>query len=959
MPLACYRASAKLTAALGRRLLTNPGFMFRRELEATVTDCYARLLKPSISTEVLSSLREVAEKQAISVFATNLGELLLAPPASRKTILGIDPGFRTGCKVVVIDSTSKLVAHSTVYPTAPRNDVEGAERELLRLIDAHDVELIAIGNGTASRETAAFCARLERARPRVRKVVVNESGASIYSAGAMAREEFPDLDLTVRGAISIARRLQDPLAELVKIDPKSIGVGQYQHDVNQAQLKKALDRVVRSSVNRVGVDVNSASATLLSYVSGIGPTLARAIVTHREAAGPFATRHDLLQVPRFGAKAFEQSAGFLRVRDGAKALDATAVHPESYYIVETISRSIATDQSSDVKRAQSVFDLGRKIPSERPCPVSHRGGRSSGFRQLDDPVHYNDRPSPMSLTPGTSVGPYAIRAQIGTGGMGVVYAAHDPRLDRQVAIKVLSPDRIRDDAAKRRFVQEAKAASALDHPNICAIHEINETDDGQLYLVMAYYDGETLERRIERGPLALDEAVDIATQAACGLAEAHAARMVHRDIKPANLLVATDGVVKILDFGLAKLIGSEGVTQTGTTVGTVAYMSPEQARGRWVDHRTDIWSLGVVLYEMLTGQRPFQGENLLAVSKAILEDQPPPLRGPSAVYQHVVSRALRKDQIGRYDSTLDLAGGLREAKQPSHAPTQVGGDESAQRCIAVMPFANMSADPEQEYFCDGMAEELINALTKLDDLRVVARTSTFQFKGQALDLREVGRKLGATTVLEGSVRKSGNRLRVTAQLISVADGYHLWSERYDRQMEDVFAIQDDVSQAIVDVLRVKLLPASAPPVADRYTEDVHAYQLYLQGRHHWHKHTEDGYARSLDCFTRAIARDPSYAQPYVGLAHLYLWTGFLGSSPASEAYPKAKESALKALQLDETIGDAHSALGFVLTQYEWDWTGLARPVGVQTSDRACPSLDRHAPSVQRVSNESRTDRRSH
>ena len=332
---------AKLTAAIGRRLLTNPGFMFRRELEATVTDCYARLLKPSISTEVLSSLREVAEKQAISVFATNLGELLLAPPASRKTILGIDPGFRTGCKVVVIDSTSKLVAHSTVYPTVPRNDGEGAERELLRLIDAHDVELIAIGNGTASRETAAFCARLERARPRVRKVVVNESGASIYSAGAMAREEFPDLDLTVRGAISIARRLQDPLAELVKIDPKSIGVGQYQHDVNQAQLKKALDRVVRSSVNRVGVDVNSASATLLSYVSGIGPTLARAIVAHREAAGPFATRHDLLQVPRFGAKAFEQSAGFLRVRDGAEALDATAVHPESYYIVETISRRLS------------------------------------------------------------------------------------------------------------------------------------------------------------------------------------------------------------------------------------------------------------------------------------------------------------------------------------------------------------------------------------------------------------------------------------------------------------------------------------------------------------------------------------------------------------------------------------------------------------------------------------------
>ena len=346
---------------------------------------------------MLSSLREVAEKQAISVFATNLGELLLAPPASRKTILGIDPGFRTGCKVVVIDSTSKLVAHSTVYPTAPRNDVEGAERELLRLIDAHDVELIAIGNGTASRETAVFCARLERARPRVRKVVVNESGASIYSAGAMAREEFPDLDLTVRGAISIARRLQDPLAELVKIDPKSIGVGQYQHDVNQAQLKKALDRVVRSSVNRVGVDVNSASATLLSYVSGIGPTLARAIVTHREAAGPFATRQDLLQVPRFGAKAFEQSAGFLRVRDGAEALDATAVHPESYYIVETISTRLGcrscdllgNDDTLKGVDPESLVDDNLGLPTIRDILAElSRPGRDP--RREYEPVRFAD-----------------------------------------------------------------------------------------------------------------------------------------------------------------------------------------------------------------------------------------------------------------------------------------------------------------------------------------------------------------------------------------------------------------------------------------------------------------------------------------------------------------------------------------------------------------------------------------
>jgi uncharacterized protein len=327
----------RLMARLSQRLLTNARFVFRQELEAAARDCYGRLLKPSLSTEVLSALREVAERDAIDVFARNLGELLLTPPAHNMTILGVDPGFRTGCKVVVIDPTGKLVAHTTVYPTAPRNDTESAERELLRLIDAHEVELIAIGNGTASRETAAFCARLEQARPRVTKVIVNESGASIYSASAVAREEFPDLDLTIRGAVSIARRLQDPLAELVKIEPKSIGVGQYQHDVNQAELKKALDRVVSSAVNRVGVDVNTASASLLSHVSGIGPKLAQAIVAHREDVGRFETRVALLKVPRFGAKAFEQSAGFLRVRDGLEPLDASAVHPESYDTVQQIA----------------------------------------------------------------------------------------------------------------------------------------------------------------------------------------------------------------------------------------------------------------------------------------------------------------------------------------------------------------------------------------------------------------------------------------------------------------------------------------------------------------------------------------------------------------------------------------------------------------------------------------------
>ena len=392
----------------------------------------------------------------------------------------------------------------------------------------------------------------------------------------------------------------------------------------------------------------------------------------------------------------------------------------------------------------------------------------------------------MSLSPGTTLGPYTITAELGHGGMGVVYTAQDPRLDRQVAIKVLPPDLTRDETAKQRFLQEAKAASALDHPNICTIHEINETEDGQLYLVMAYYDGETLKERIERGPLALDEAADIATQVGRGLAEAHGAGIVHRDIKPANLLIAKGGVVKILDFGLAKLAGAEGVTQTGTTVGTVAYMSPEQARGQEVDQRTDIWSLGVVLYEMLTGQQPFRGENLLAISNAILASQPVSLTrlraGTSPALARVVTRSLANSRDGRYQSVADLLGELRNAT----ASATKAASQPDVPSIAVLPFADMSPEKDQDYFCEGLAEELIDALARLDGLRVVARTSAFHFKGQSPDLREVGEKLNVKTVLEGSVRKAGNRLRINAQLINAEDGYHLWSERYDRTMDDVF-----------------------------------------------------------------------------------------------------------------------------------------------------------------------------
>ena len=530
----------------------------------------------------------------------------------------------------------------------------------------------------------------------------------------------------------------------------------------------------------------------------------------------------------------------------------------------------------------------------------------------------------MSLAPGATLGPYTIRAELGHGGMGVVYTAHDPRLKRQVAIKLLTVDLTRDETAKQRFLQEAQAASALDHPNICTIFEINETDDGQLYLVMAYYEGETLKARIERGPLALDEAVDIATQVGRGLAEAHGAGIVHRDIKPANLLIAKGGVVKILDFGLAKLAGTEGVTQTGTTVGTVAYMSPEQARGQEVDHRTDIWSLGVVFYEMLTGQQPFQGDNLLAISNAILGSEPVSLTrlraGTSPALARVVTRSLANSRDGRYQSVADLLGELRNATAPATQTTSQPDVPS----IAVLPFADMSAEKDQDYFCEGLAEELIDALARLDGLRVVARTSAFQFKGRASDLRDIGQKLNVKTVLEGSVRKAGNRLRINAQLINTADGYHLWSERYDREMDDVFAVQDEIAQSVVEKLKVKLLGEQDAPMVMRPTDNLEAYNLVLKGRHYFTKLTGTALEKSLECFTQALAVEPAYAQAHAGIALSQTMRAILSSARPRQVMPMAKEAALKALAIDETVADAHFALAFVLEIYEWNWAGAER-----------------------------------
>ncbi len=528
---------------------------------------------------------------------------------------------------------------------------------------------------------------------------------------------------------------------------------------------------------------------------------------------------------------------------------------------------------------------------------------------------------------GKTVSHYKILEKLGEGGMGVVYRAEDTKLKRTVALKFLPPELTRDREAKERFVQEAQAASALEHQNICNIHEIDETDDGRLFICMACYCGETLKERIKRGPVGLEEAVSTASQIAAGLSKAHEKGIIHRDIKPANIFVTADGQIKILDFGLAKLAGEVSLTRTGTTVGTVAYMSPEQARGEHVDHRTDIWSLGITLYEVITGQLPFRSAHEQAVIYAILNAEPEPIRAirtdvPFQLEQ-VISRALVKRRAGRFQRAEELLSDLEGIKAQFSSTGDVGPRQPFRSAasIAVLPFANLSADPEQEYFCDGLAEEIINALGRLENLRVVARTSAFSFKDKALDIREIGMKLNVGAILEGSVRKAGNRLRISVQLVNVADGCQLWSERYDREMEDIFSIQEGISLAIVDALRLRVLGDERDRLLKRRTENPEAHNLYLKGRFFWNKRTEAEMRRSVEYFQEAVETDPEFALAYSGMADAYVTMGFYGYLSQEEVSIEAKNAVRRALELDSTLGEAHASLALIKTWVDWDCAG--------------------------------------
>jgi serine/threonine protein kinase/tetratricopeptide (TPR) repeat protein len=551
---------------------------------------------------------------------------------------------------------------------------------------------------------------------------------------------------------------------------------------------------------------------------------------------------------------------------------------------------------------------------------------------------------------GRLLGHYRVLKQLGSGGMGDVYVAEDTQLDRRVAIKVPRVDVAGSPDRRVRFRREAKAAAALNHPNIVHLYSVEE-HDGVLFLTMELVDGRSLREILSAGRLAVPRAVALGIQIAEALECAHAAGILHRDLKPANVMITADDRVKVLDFGLAKLFepASGGtadaatvvqqLTSEGMTVGTTGYMSPEQALGRSVDPRTDLFALGVVLFEMTTGQAPFPGETLIAVLDQLLHQQPP---SPQAVnpavpewLAAVIERTLEKDLDRRYGSASELLADLRRGdapRTPTPTPSPVQVDARRPSSIVVLPFVDLSPGRDQEYFCHGVAEEIISTLTKVPGLRVISRTSAFAFQGKGLEVTEIGRRLGVSTALEGSVRKAGERVRVTAQLVNAEDGYQLWSKRFDRELSDVFAIQDEIAATIVQELQEGLI--GAPPWSrlgesfDRLEEllaqrgTLEAHDAYLKGMYARNKWTDSSMQQAIAAFREAIAQDSGFAPAYAALAegHIWLYSG-LGILPASETVPQAREAVEKALELDPNLADAHRVRALIAMNHDWDRRG--------------------------------------
>ncbi len=531
-------------------------------------------------------------------------------------------------------------------------------------------------------------------------------------------------------------------------------------------------------------------------------------------------------------------------------------------------------------------------------------------------------------------GRYTLERELGRGGMARVYLAHDVKHDRPVALKVMHPQ-LAETLGAERFLLEIHIAAGLQHPHIVSVYDSGETA-GLLWFTMPYIEGESLRARLRReGRLPLEDAATITREAAEALDYAHSRRILHRDIKPENILLSR-GHALVADFGIARALAGgagtleggeagrrgsgeeERLTETGMSLGTPAYMSPEQASAeRTLDPRSDVYSLGCVLYEMLTGEPPFTGPTAHAILAKRFTGSAPSVRQfrpqLSVEVERAVERALALTPADRFDTAGELSRALVPSAVTPAAPKPPG------RSVAVLPFASLSPDPENEYFADGVTDELINALAKIGGLHVVSRTSAFAFKGKLEDVRAIGARLQVKSVLEGSVRRAGRRLRVTAQLIDVADGFLLWSDTFDRELEDVFAIQDEITRAIVGALKVRLFGSQQQVLVKPTTDDLEAYTLYLKGRHFWNRRTEQALWHGLDYFQQATARDPGFAQAHAGVADSYAILGFYSALPPTEAFPKAKAAAQQALANDPALAEAHPALAYVHMYHTWDW----------------------------------------
>src|SRR5579872_940572 len=528
----------------------------------------------------------------------------------------------------------------------------------------------------------------------------------------------------------------------------------------------------------------------------------------------------------------------------------------------------------------------------------------------------------MALLSGTKLGAYVIRSALGAGGMGEVYRATDTRLGRDVALKVLPAEMACNGERLARFQREARAVASLNHPHIVTLYSVEEAD-GIPFLTMEYVSGESLDRRIPPGGLPVSQLIEIARALAEALVAAHEKGIIHRDLKPANIMLTGEGRIKILDFGLAKETGDRkpddatvDQTQVGSIVGTPAYMSPEQVLGRAVDVRTDIFSLGLVLHEMATGRRAFQATTSAELVSAVLRDTPPVVTDVRpelpAELGRLIRRCIEKDPQHRWQTARDVANELRDLEQV-HRQIVAPAPERSGPSVAVMPFQNLSPDPEGEYFSDGLAEEILNALSQVEGLTVAARASSFYFKGKTTEMAEIASRLRVANVLQGSVRRSGNRVRVTVQLVDLRNGFQLWSERYDRQMEDIFAIQDEIARGIAERFKV------AFGSGRRSTTSVEAYELYLKGRHLWHQRSPATLRAAIKSFEDAIQLDPQYALAYSGLADSYGILQFYGWMPPEEGRKPARDAMLQAVRLAPELWEVQFSRGFYSIYFERAW----------------------------------------